>query len=186
MNDEEIIRLFQARDETAVKHTSEKYGTRIRAVAQNIVGDHSTAEQCENDTYFSAWNTIPPSEPLGYFYPFLARIARNLAINVCRSNSRLKRSAYIVELSEEMEQCIPAPDDAQSRLDGELLGEAISGFLEKQSEEKRCIFLRRYWYMDSISVIAKRYGMGESRVKTTLYRMREKLREHLIKEGYEL
>lgn len=186
MNDEEIIRLFQARDEAALKQTSEKYGTRIRQVAQNIVVDFTAAEQCENDTYLRAWNTIPPSEPLGYFYPFLARIARNLALNVCRSNSRLKRNAFIVELSEEMEQCIPAPDDAESRLDSKLLGEAISGFLETQSEEKRCIFLRRYWYMDSVSAIAKRFGMGESKIKTTLFRMREKLREYLEKEGYQL
>lgn len=180
------IRLYLNRDESAIKYTSEKYGARLRCVAQNILNDIPAAEECENDTYLQAWNAIPPSEPRGYFYPFLARIARNLALNICRSNSRLKRAAKIVELSQEMEQCISSPDDAESRLDNELLGGVISRFLAEQSAEKRCIFLRRYWFLDSISAIAKRYGISESKIKTILFRLREKLRDYLVKEGYEL
>lgn len=184
MEDGQIVDLFLARDETAVQCASEKYGLRLRALALHIVGEAQTAEECENDAYLAAWNAIPPNQPRDYLYAFLARIVRNLALNRCRDRERLKRAAFVSELSREMEECIPAPDDLEGRLDDMVLREALNGFLGTLGEEKRNMFLRRYWYMDSVADIAKRFGVGQSKVKTALFRTRNQLREYLKKEGY--
>lgn len=184
MDDNKIIDLYLCRDETAIKQTAEKYGNRLHALAYGIVNDRQTAEECENDTYMEAWKSIPPHEPRSYLYAFLARITRHIALNCCRERSRLKRSASICELSAEMEQCIPAPDDVECRMDDMALSKAINDFLRTLSEEKRNIFIRRYWYMDSIAVISKRFALSESKAKTTLFRCRKQLRNYLEKEGY--
>ena len=186
LDDNRIVELYLRRDETAIKQTTEKFGSRLRSLAYGIVGDPQTAEECENDTYMEAWNTIPPHEPRSYLYAFLARITRHISLNCCRDRSRLKRSAFICELSAEMEQCIPAPDDAECRIDNVALSDAINGFLSKLDEEKRNIFVRRYWYLDSVAAISKRFTLSESKVKTTLFRCRTGLREYLEKEGYSL
>ena len=164
MDDNRIVELYLLRDETAIKQTTEKYGSRLRSLAYGIVKDQQTAEECENDTYMKAWNTIPPHEPRSYLYAFLARITRHISLNCCRDRSRLKRNAFICELGAEMEQCIPAPDDVECRIDD----------------------IRRYWYLDSVVAISKRFALSESKVKTTLFRCRTGLREHLEKEGYTL
>lgn len=184
MEDEKIVELFLQRNEAAVQHASEKYGRRLCSLSLGIVGDRQTAEECENDTYAEAWNAIPPNEPRAYLYAFLARIVRHISLNCCRKRSRLKRNAFICELSAEMEQCIPAPDDCECRIDEMALSDAINGFLASLSTEKRNIFLRRYWYLDPIADISKRFGLSESKVKTTLFRSRVQLREYLEKEGY--
>ena len=113
-----------------------------------------------------------------------ARITRHISLNCCRDRSRLKRSAFISELSAELEQCIPAPDNAACRMDDLALETALNAFLGKLDEEKRNIFVRRYWFLDSVADIAKRYGISESKVKTTLFRCRNRLRKYLNKEGY--
>lgn len=186
LEDHEIVGLYIQRDETAIRRTAEKFGMKLRSLAYGIVRDEQTAEECENDTYLEAWNAIPPHEPRGYLYAFLARIARHLALNCCRNRDRLKRKAWIGELSAEMEQCIPSPDDAECRLAEIALAEALNGFLGGLDEEKRNIFLRRYWYMDSVADIAGRYGISQNKVKTTLFRCRNRLREYLEQEGYRL
>ena len=186
MEDSKIIDLYLGRDEAAVRHTSEKYGNRLRSLAYGIVNDPQTAEECENDTYMEAWSAIPPHEPRSYLYAFLARITRHISLNCCRSRRRLKRSAFICELSAEMEQCIPAPDDVESRVDDMALREAINGFLGTLGQEKRNIFIRRYWYLDSIAHISQRFSLSESKVKTTLLRTRTSLRNFLAKEGIHL
>ena len=184
MDDNNIVQLYLQRDEAAIKHTAEKYGSRLRSLTYGIVNDMQTAEECENDTYLEAWNTIPPNEPKSYLYAFLARIARCISLNCCRDRARLKRNAFICELSAEMEECIPAPDDVECRIDDITFGEALNKFLGTLDEKKRNIFVRRYWYLDSVSAIAERFSCSESKVKITLYRCRNKLREHLEKEGY--
>ena len=186
MDDNKIVELYLLRDETAIRQTAEKYGSRLRSLAYGIVADSQTAEECENDTYMEAWNRIPPHEPRSYLYAYLARITRHISLNCCRDRSRLKRSAFISELSAEMEQCIPAADDVACRIDDMELRDAINGFLSKLDEEKRNIFIRRYWYLDSVAAISKRFALSESKVKTTLFRCRTRLREHLEKEGYTL
>ena len=186
MEDGKIVELYLRRDETAIGQTADKYGSRLRALAYGIVRDNQTAEECENDTYLKAWDSIPPHEPRDYFYAFLARIARHISLNFCRDRGRLKRSAFLCELTAEMEECIPSSDDAQCRMDELAFGEALNGFLRTLSEEKRNLFVRRYWYLDSISDLSKRFSLSESNVKTTLYRCRNRLRKHLEKEGYTL
>ena len=186
MEDSAIVDLFFARDEAAIRHTAEKYGKRLRALACGIVQDFQTAEECENDTYVKAWSTIPPHCPKEYLYAFLASITRHISLNCCRERSRLKRSAHLCQLSAELEQCLAAPDDCECRLSDMAFADALNGFLASLSAEKRGFFLRRYWYLDSVADIARRFGCTECRVKTTLFRLRSRLREHLEKEGYTL
>lgn len=186
MEDGQIVELYLSRDESAVRHTADKYGRRLRALALGVVRDVQTAEECENDTYMEAWRSIPPHEPREYLYAFLARITRHTALNRCRERGALKRGAFVTQLSAELEQCIPAPDDLECRLDAMALGEAVNGFLAALDREKRAMFLRRYWYLDSVSAIASRFGCSEGRVKTTLFRLRGKLRAYLEQEGYTL
>ncbi len=186
MEDAKIVEMYLQRDENAIKQTKEKFGKRLHRIAYDITVDRQTAEECENDTYFQAWNTIPPNEPRSYLYAFLARITRHMAINCCRDRNRLKRSAVICELSAELEQCLPAPDDMQCRVEEAEFAEAINGFLADLDEEKRNIFLRRYWYLDSVAEISERFAISQSKVKVTLHRCRENLRKYLEKEGYTL
>lgn len=186
MDDGQIVELYLRRDESAIIRTSEKYGRRLRALAAGVVRDAQTAEECENDAYFEAWRSIPPHEPRDYLYAFLARIVRHTALNRCRDRDRLKRAAFVTQLSAELEQCLPAPDDLECHLDEMALGEAINGFLATLSREKRDMFLRRYWFLDEVSAIAARFGCSQGRVKTTLFRVRAKLRSYLEQEGYTL
>ena len=184
LNDSQIVDLYLSRNETAITQTCKKFGSRLQALAYGIVRDRQTAEECENDTYLQAWNSIPPHEPREYLYAFLARITRHASLNCCRQRSRLKRSAILYELSAEMEQCIPAPDDMDSRLDDMTLAEAINGFLATLNKRQRDIFIRRYWYLDSIGEIAQRFMLSEGNIKIILFRSRNRFRKFLSKEGY--
>ena len=184
MKDEEIVALYRKRDETAVERTAEKYGQRLRNLAFGITEDAQTAEECENDAYMAAWNSIPPHDPSGYLYAYLARIVRHLALDALRARKRLKRSAVITELSAEMEECIPAPDDTVGKFEAKALGEAIGRYLRTLSEDKRVVFMRRYWYFDSVESIALRCGFSQSKVKTILLRCRKGLKDYLETEGY--
>lgn len=186
MEDERIVLLYLARDESAIRLTAEKYGARLRAISLAITADAQTAEECENDTYHQAWNSIPPHEPRSYLYAFLARIARHISIDRCRERASLKRGAHLVELSDELAQCLPAADDVERALEAKELGAAVSAFLRTVPREKRVMFVRRYFYLESISEIARRCGASESRVKSALYRMRGELRRYLKEEGYVL
>ena len=186
MDDARIIDLYIQRNEAAIRETADRYGSRLRSLAYGIVEDLHTAEECENDTYLEAWNLIPPHEPRCYLYLFLARITRHIALNCCRDRSRLKRNAHVCQLSSEMEQCIPAPDDVLCRMERAELARAINGFLATLEADKRNVFLRRYWFLDSISAISNRYGYSQSKVKSMLFRSRNQFREYLEKEGYDL
>lgn len=184
MEDTKIVELFFKRDENAVNQTSEKYGSRLRTIAYSITRDKTVSEECENDTYLEAWNRIPPSDPSDYLYSFLARIIRCLSIDRCRNNTRLKRSATVVELTEELEKYIPSVNDVADDVERIQLGEEISKFIYTLSDEKQVMFVRRYYYLDSISEIARRLSIGESKVKTSLFRIRNDLKEYLVGEGY--
>ena len=184
MEDSQIVELYLSRDESAVAHTGEKYGARLRAIAHRITEDPGAAEECENDTYLEAWNAIPPHEPRSYLFAFLARITRHLALDRCKERSRQKRSGQLVPLTREMEQCIPSPHDPEKVVDARLLSAAVSAFLRTIGQEQRNIFLRRYWYLDSVSDIAARFSISQSKVKTTLFRTRNALKQYLKKEDF--
>lgn len=184
MEDSCIVQLYLDRDEAAISATSEKYGARLRRIAQGIVDDFTAAEACENDTYLEAWNLIPPNEPRTYLFAFLGRITRHLAIDECRRSGAQKRHARVLALSREMEECIPSRLRAEDAAEVSALAESLNGFLASCSREQRDVFVRRYWFFDSVPDIAKRYGYSASKVKTMLHRMRRDLAARLEKEGY--
>lgn len=184
MNDEQIVEMYLQRDESAIGHTQAKYGARLRAVSRGITNDQCAAEEAENDTYLKAWESIPPNKPYTALFAYLAKITRNLSLSIVRSRKALKRNATIVELSEEMEQCIPDKARAEEEFDSKLLSAKISAFLDKKSARNRDVFMRRYWFLDSVESIAERFGMSVNNVNVTLHRMRNELREYLEKEGY--
>ncbi len=186
LNDEEIVELYLARDESAIKHSQLKFGKRILNISKSITGNDLTAEEVENDTYLRAWENIPPTEPRSYLFAFLARIARNLSISICRERSSLKRRAVLVELSDEMEECIPSSLSVEAEAEGNMLMELINDFLFSKDEGKRNIFMRRYFYLDPIKEVAKQFGITESNAKTTLFRLREELREFLEARGIQV
>lgn len=183
MEDKKIVELYFKRDENAIRQTQHKFGKRIINISKHITGSELTAEEVENDTYLRAWENIPPTDPTSYLFAFLARIARNLSISICRERSALKRSAVLVELSDEMSECLPASCNIEEEAEANMVLELINKFLFSKPENKRNIFMRRYWFLDTISDIAKRFGLSESNVKTTLYRLRNELREYLAEQG---
>ena len=187
MEDAEIVDLFFQRSEQAIPETAAKYQGLIFQISRNILENPQDAEECVNDTYLGLWNAIPPHEPRSYLFAFLARITRHLSLDRCRSRDREKRGGGRVDaLTEELIQCLPGGERPEEALDLQALGERISAFLQAQPEEKRNLFLRRYWYCDAISDIARRYGLSESKVKSSLARSRKALGEALRREGYDV
>ena len=184
MDDGSIVDLYLARDESAIAKTSEKYGAALRTLAHRILDDIPASEECENDTYLEAWNRIPPHEPRDYLFPFLGRIVRHLAIDRCRRSQAQKRSALLCELTQELELCLPATETVETEVSASELEAAIRRFLAGCSSEQRGVFLRRYWYFDTIPAIAARFGCTQSKVKVTLHRLRERLRAVLQEEGW--
>ena len=183
MEDAQIVELYLLREENAISRTAEAYGARLRNISMNIVNDRQTAEECENDTYLQAWNSIPPNEPRNYLFAFLARIVRHISIDCCRYRERLCRAGYVQELSAELQCCIPGSEDVESQMDAIMLGESISAFLRTQPILIRNVFIRRYWYLCSVKEIAESYGISESKTASVLFRMRNELKNFLEKEG---
>ena len=181
MTDSQIIELYWARSEEAITQTDAVYGKKLHTLADRIVRNFEDAQECVSDTYLKAWDTIPPQRP-SYFFAYLAKICRNFALGVLDWKSAAKRKGEVVTLTAEMEACIPDPAH-ERRLEGEELGQVLNRFLESLPYESRVIFLRRYWYLDTVAEIADRYGMTQSKVKTQLYRTRAKLHAFLEKEG---
>ena len=186
MDDRKIIDLYFARSEDAVTETKAKYGRYCYSIAYGILGCPEDAEECENDTYLQAWNSIPPHQPRNYLYAFLLRIIRHISIDRCRHQDRLCRKAYMQELSDELLCCVPGNADVESQIDAMVLGKCISDFLKTQPALNRNVFIRRYWYLDSLDVICKQYRISQSKAKSMLFRSRNALRIYLRKEGYTL
>ncbi|MCI9385509.1 MAG: RNA polymerase sigma factor [Lachnospiraceae bacterium] len=185
MEDNEIIELFWQRSQQAIAETDGKYGGRLQSLSMNILHDREDAEECVNDTYHATWNTLPPQRP-NYFFAYLAKLARNFSFGKYDYYHAQKRNVTVVELSDEIENCIPSPNDLEQKMDSREIGRIISEFLYTQSPEMRMVFVRRYWYMESIKDISLAFHSSESKVKSILFRMRNRLREHLEKEGVHL
>ena len=182
-DDNQIVDMFLARDEAAISAVSEKYGAELKRIAINILGDFEAAEECENDASLKAWNSIPPQEPRTYLFTYLARISRAVAIDRYRRQRAEKRSAQYTELTQEIENSIPALRNVEDEVDSDLFSESMNVFLRALPSEKRFVFVRRYWYLDSIAEISKRCGLTQGNVKIMLYRLRAQLKEHMEKEG---
>lgn len=186
MEDQAIIQLYWERSEQALDETEQKYGEYCRAIAHNILHSREDAEECVNQAYLQAWNSIPPNRP-NLFSAYLGKITRNLALNRYRQGRAKKRGGNTVELAlEELDGCIPAEDTVEKQLDAAAFGEIISRFLKNLPELECNVFLRRYWYLDPVREIAQRYRMSASRVKSMLFRTRARLKEYLQKEGIAL
>ncbi|MBR4183186.1 MAG: sigma-70 family RNA polymerase sigma factor [Lachnospiraceae bacterium] len=186
VEDEKIVELYLSRSEEAIAQTAQKYGSRLRNIAYNILNDRETAEECENDAYHETWNLIPPNEPRNYLFAFVGRIVRHIALNICKMSRRQKRYAVYCELTQEMQECIPADNDIEAEIEAEYLSSLIDAFLEIYTEEQQNVFVRRYWYFDSVAEIAKTFGYTQGKVKSMLFRMRADLKKRLEKEGYDI
>ena len=181
MTDSQIIALFWERNEDAIQETDAVYGRKLYAISDKILHSQQDAEESVSDTYMRAWETIPPQRP-NYFFAYLAKICRNCSLSRLQWNSAAKRNAEVVSLTQEMENCIP-DRSYERKLEGEEIGRVLNAFLDSISLESRLIFMRRYWYTDSIAEIAARYNISQAKVKTQLHRTRNKLQLYLAKEG---
>ena len=185
MEDDVIISLYNSRSETAIAETEKKYGTYCRSIAFNILHDRFEVEECVNDTYLKVWNSIPPTQP-DSLHSYIGRIVRNTALNIVKKKKTKKRgSGQFDEVYDELNGELSGIGKMDDYSDIELR-DLLNRFLDSLSEESKAVFIGRYWYFDSVSEIADAYGISQSKVKTTLFRMREDLRKHLEKGGYEV
>ena len=184
MSDEQIIELYQKRDEIAIRATNESYGAYCYSIANRILRSAEDSWECVNDTWLRVWNSIPPQRPQ-CLRAFLAKITRNLAFDRFRREHAHKRGAGEIQLAlDELEECVAANSDVEAELFSEEMKRCIDSFLRGLSEQKRDVFLRRYFYVESTAAIAKRYDLKESNVLMILSRTRKELKNHLEKEGF--
>ena len=181
MEDGQIIELFWSRTERAIEELAAKYGRLCQGIAYRILESRPDAEECESDTYLRVWNTVPPGRPAS-LCAYVSRIVRNLALDRLRHRNRWKRSAQYEVLLSELDQCIPALTDVEKAAD-DTAAQAIAAFLNTLDSRTRILFVRRYFYVESIETLAKRYGMNASSISTRLVRVRKKLRAFLEREG---
>lgn len=186
MRDDEIIQLYFERNEAAIAETDAAYGKYLLKIAYNILADTEDSKECVNDTYLKTWNSIPPHKP-AVLSAYLGKIARESAIDTYRKQNRSKRkpSEYTLAL-DEISECVSGNENTESGVDAKLLGKEISRYLRSVSEEKRRIFVLRYYRCDSVRVIAEKLNMSEAKIKSVLHRTRNGLKKHLAKEGFEL
>ena len=184
MNDLNIIELYFARNEEAIKQTDIKYGRLCHSIAYNILNNNEDSEECVNDTYIGVWNAIPPTKPSN-FMAFVCKITRNLSLKRLESMTRQKRSQSTLISLDELAEVL-SDESISDGMSDENIGKLISVFLRKEKSEIRNVFIRKYYFFDSISDIAKRYGFTESKVKNMLHHSRAKLKKYLIKEGIEI
>ena len=186
MDDIQIVQLYWDRDEQAIPATSDKYGNYCISIAKNILGNQEDAEECVNDTYMSAWNSMPPHRP-NILSTFLGKITRNLSLNRYKQNTADKRGGREVPVVlDEITELVSDTDSVEQEVDGKELVKAIDAFLDRLPTDKRSIFICRYWYFDSVSNIASRFGMTENHVSVTLNRLRLKLHNYLLERGFDL
>ncbi len=182
MEDQQIIDLFWNRKETAVSETDAKYGKLCLSIARNIIASPEDCEECVNDTYFSVWNAIPTQRPR-YFSSFLCRITRNLALKKWEYLSAAKRNSYAVSSLEELQECVSGEETAGSVTEQLWIRDVLNAFLGRLDQERRNVFLWRYWYFLSVEEIARKTGSSQSRIKSMLYHLRRDLRSKFEREG---
>lgn len=183
MQDSNIIALFFARSEQAIAELAAKYGKLCIRIADNILHNDQDAEECVNDAYLGVWNTIPPQKP-NPLQAYICRIVRNIAITKYHANTAQKRNSYYDVALEELEYCLFSTETASSRLEAKELTHLLDRFLSSLDTRSRVMFVRRYWYADSVADIAEAFRMRPNSVSVQLSRIRGKLRKFLIQEGY--
>jgi RNA polymerase sigma-70 factor (ECF subfamily) len=183
LTDTQILDLYEQRCENAIAETARQYGAYCTAIATRILNNREDAEECVNDAYLKAWNSIPPNRPAA-FAAFLGRITKNLSLDKYKARKAAKRSGeeFTLMLSE-LEACIPSRTSVESQVESNILTEHIENFLSEIGKDDRVFFMRRYWHGDSIEDIARRFSVSQSRVMSSLFRTRKKLKTKLTKEG---
>lgn len=184
MDDRNIIELHCERNENAIKETDKKYGKLCFRIAYHILNNRSDSEECVNDTYLSVWKLIPPARPQN-FMAFLCKITRNISLKRFRFNHAAKRNERMVISFSELESILPARS-YPPELEDEYLGGLITDFLRSEKEDARNVFIRKYYFFDTVEEIAERYSFTESKVKSMLSRTRNRMRDFLIQKGVRL
>lgn len=185
-SDEDIIDLYFKRDEDAITYSDLKYGAYCNAVALNILKNKEDSSECVSDTWLRSWNVIPPERP-SILRAFFARITRNLALDRYRENHSQKRgSGEVPIVIDELENCISGKDDIENSVITKELTQAINQFLRSVSPKERNVFIRRYYFFEDADQIANKYHMTNANVRKVLSRTRLKLKNYLIKEGFEV
>jgi RNA polymerase sigma-70 factor (ECF subfamily) len=181
MQDDQIVELYRQRDEAAIKETAQKYGSYCYRIAYDILHSEQDAEECVNDVYMRAWESIPPNEP-ERLSTYLGKLTRNVALNRYVRDHAQKRNAEADVVFDEVAYLIP--DESEGHIIDEMLIKAcINRFVGSLPKQTRVVFVRRYWYMHDVKTIAASMGLGESNVKIMLLRTRKKLKAFLKKEG---
>ncbi|MBR7089852.1 MAG: sigma-70 family RNA polymerase sigma factor [Lachnospiraceae bacterium] len=184
MRDEEIVKLYWARNERAISESSAKYGSYCMTIAGNILSDDEDAKECVNDTWLHAWNSMPPQKP-SFLSSFLGKITRNLSFNRYREKHRAKRGGNNITLIlEELEDIVSGNESPEEAILKNELKNEIDNFLSALPDTKKYMFIRRYWYADSIAEIARRFATTDNNVSVTLSRIRKELRSQLRGRGY--
>ena len=183
MNDSAIVELYWARSESAILETDQKYGKYCHIIAYNILYSDLDAEECVNDSYLNAWNSMPPHRP-AILSTFLGKITRYICLKKWRDKHAQKRGGGEIILAyDELSDCIPSGTQIDEEVENSRITSIINSFLDKLPITEQNVFICRYWYFDSISSISKQFGFSESKTKSMLYRTRKKLRAKLIQEG---
>lgn len=184
MQDDRIVELYWKRNEAAIQHTDQKYGRYLMKLSYNILADWEDSKESVNDTYLSAWKSMPPHRP-SVLLTYLCKITRQISIDVFRKRNSAKRQAseYALSLCE-LEDCVSAGNTTEQDVDLHLLAKAIQDYLAELSVETRDVFVGRYFFSDSIREVAGYYGMSESKAKSMLYRTRIGLKKYLEQEGF--
>ena len=182
MTDERIIELFFARSERGIEELDTKYGATCHRIAQNILGNKEDAEECVNDAYLGVWNSIPPKKP-SLLSAFLFKILRNLSITRYHANTAQKRNSFYDIALDELGDTISTEESIEKECSQKELTNAIEGFLDTLTRENRVIFVRRYWFSENYTEIAKRTGLTEKNISVRLTRIREKMKEYLSERG---
>lgn len=185
MNDEAIIEMLFARSEEGVSAIDQKYGATCRKIAKDILGNEEDAEECVNDAYLGVWNRIPPERP-DRFSLFLYKILRNLSLKKLSFNRAAKRYATYEALVDELENYLPSAESVESRIEQKELAAVIDSFLGTLTVQNRKIFMKRYWFSESISRIAQEINMSESSVAMRLLRTKNKMQKFLEEKGVEI
>ena len=185
MDDKQIIELYFERDEQAIKETEKKYGRFCHYIAMNVLGIQEDAEECVNDTYYSAWKQIPPTVP-EIFKIYLGRITRNLSISRFRAMRAKKRYSSMEIMLSELSDCVPSPSNVEQTMEVIQLSKYIIQWLDSLPEEDRVLFIRRYWFGDEVQELAKKYGISAAKMAQRMLRLRKSLKATLEKKGVAL
>ncbi len=186
MDDESIVQLYWDRNESAITESSRKYGVYCTSIAHNILLNMADAEECVNDTWYHAWTAMPPHRP-SILSAFLGKITRNLSFDLYKRLHREKRGGNNIDAAlDELAECVLGVDDTERKWEEKELKEEINRFLFSLPEDKRYMFILRYWYVDNIAEIAKRMSISENNVSVTLSRIRNQLKAHLIERGFDV